>query len=503
MRVPPLARGRGVGRIIAALILLVATVGGSLKDEFEIPGSDTQKATDLIESEFASEQGGVLNLVFAAPPGQRLDTPARKAAILAAVAKLKTQQFKPTKDKAGIESVGNPFDKNTFSDDGRIAYAEAQFDRVIYDKDREAVVDVEDAVRDGGGAGRRDRRVQRRRRVPADRAGHAGAARPARGADRAARRLPHLHRGRDPDRAGDHRRRVCVPAAIRARGSDGHQHDHPAARVDDRPRRRDRLLTVHRHPLPTVPARRACSRGRGGGGRRHGGPGRALRRPDCRDLGDWAGVLRARLRDQARHRVRARRPDDGADRQLAPDRGAGEAGPQDRPTEGAVPEAAPGFGGGASAHADRTLGPVRDGPPQAGLPRAALGRPRARRLRPRSSAWAPPTRARSRRSRRPAARTTCSPRASGRASTARSRSWSTSTAIGRLPSASTIASRTSTASRPSASRSSTTRRPSPSSSSRPSRRLRTRARSSSCTGCATKWCPRRRKAATRSPTSPA
>ena len=134
--------------IIAGLILLVATVGGSLKDEFEIPGSDTQKATDLIESEFASEQGGVLNLVFAAPPGQRLDTPERKAAIEDAIADLKTQKFKATEDEAGIESVGDPFDENTFSDDGRIAYAEAQFDRVIFDKDREAVLAVEDAVRE-------------------------------------------------------------------------------------------------------------------------------------------------------------------------------------------------------------------------------------------------------------------------------------------------------------------------------------------------------------------
>src|SRR5215216_1539101 len=138
--------GAWVG-IVAGLIVLVATVGGSLRDEFSIPGSDTQKATDLIESEFASEQGGVLNVVFAAPPGQRLDTPERKAAVEAAIQKLKSQEFKPTKDKAGIESVGNPFDKNTFSDDGRIAYAEAQFDRVIYDKDRESVVAVEDAAR--------------------------------------------------------------------------------------------------------------------------------------------------------------------------------------------------------------------------------------------------------------------------------------------------------------------------------------------------------------------
>ena len=134
--------------IVVVLVGLVATVGGNLRDEFEIPGSDTQKATDLIESEFASEQGGVLNVVFAAPVGERLDTPQRKAAVEEAITKLKGAKFKPTEDKAGIESVGDPFDENTFSDDGRIAYAEAQFDRVIYDKDRESVLAVEDEVRD-------------------------------------------------------------------------------------------------------------------------------------------------------------------------------------------------------------------------------------------------------------------------------------------------------------------------------------------------------------------
>jgi RND superfamily putative drug exporter len=138
--------------IIAVLIGSVIAFGGSLKDEFEIPGSDTQRATDLIESEFVEEQGGVLNLVFAAPPGERLDTPERKAAIEQAIARLKTDEFAPTGEapdgEAGVTSVGDPFDPDTFSDDGRIAYAEAQFDRVIYTEDRDAVVDVQDAVRE-------------------------------------------------------------------------------------------------------------------------------------------------------------------------------------------------------------------------------------------------------------------------------------------------------------------------------------------------------------------
>src|SRR5262245_13360565 len=133
---------------IAALIVLVIAVGGSLKDEFEIPGSDTQKATDLIESEFSSEQGAVPNLGFAAPKGERLDTPERKAAVEGAVAKLKTAEFKSRGGKAGIESVGDPFSKDTFSDDGRIAYAEAQFSETIETEDRPQVVAVEDAVRD-------------------------------------------------------------------------------------------------------------------------------------------------------------------------------------------------------------------------------------------------------------------------------------------------------------------------------------------------------------------
>jgi RND superfamily putative drug exporter len=81
--------------ILIVLVGLVITVGGSLRDEFEIPGSDTQRATDLIESKFASEQGGVLNIVFAAPAGQQLDTPERKAAIEKAIALIQTAPYTP------------------------------------------------------------------------------------------------------------------------------------------------------------------------------------------------------------------------------------------------------------------------------------------------------------------------------------------------------------------------------------------------------------------------
>ena len=140
--------------IIVVLIALVATVGGGLRDEFEIPGSDTQRATDLIEAEFASEQGGVLNIVFAAPEGQRLDTPERKAAIEGAMAKLRAAPFaskegaEPVDGTPRLTSVGDPFSQATLSKNGRIAYSEAQFDQTIEDTDRDGVVAVQEAVRE-------------------------------------------------------------------------------------------------------------------------------------------------------------------------------------------------------------------------------------------------------------------------------------------------------------------------------------------------------------------
>ena len=90
----------------------------------------------------------MLNIVFAAPEGERLDTPERRAAVMEAITLLRSADFDPTEDEAGIESVSDPFSDERFSDDGRIAYAEAQFDRVIFDKDREAVLAVQDAVRE-------------------------------------------------------------------------------------------------------------------------------------------------------------------------------------------------------------------------------------------------------------------------------------------------------------------------------------------------------------------
>jgi RND superfamily putative drug exporter len=171
VRDAPVARRRSLGRHHRRPHRPRRTVGGSLRDKFEIPGSDTQKATDLIESKFASEQGAVLNLVFAAPPGSGSTRPrARRRSRRRRAAQ--DARVQADAGKAGSRASATRSADDTFSKNGRIAYAEAQFDQTIEDADRDQVVAVEDAVRQGGRAGRRDGRVQRRGRVPADRAGH-------------------------------------------------------------------------------------------------------------------------------------------------------------------------------------------------------------------------------------------------------------------------------------------------------------------------------------------
>ena len=93
----------------------------------------------------------------------------------------------------------------------------------------------------------------------------------------------------------------------------------------------------------------------------------------------------------------ARRPHDGADRELAAHCRAGEARAQGRPPESAVPEADRRLRGRAPEHAHRTLGSVRNRPREAGVLDPARDRPRCSPGPRRSCGSARRIRARSRR----------------------------------------------------------------------------------------------------------
>src|SRR6478735_3197063 len=116
-----------LGWIVALILVggIATSLGGKFVDTFEIPGSESQQAVDLLQEHFPSQAGDSAQMVFHAPNG--INDPAVKAQIDAAL----------TEAAALPEVVGvtSPFDVNTISADGTIAYASIQYDKPGNDVD--------------------------------------------------------------------------------------------------------------------------------------------------------------------------------------------------------------------------------------------------------------------------------------------------------------------------------------------------------------------------------
>src|SRR6476646_3111072 len=142
---------RVVGGWVGVFVLLIAlnaAFHGKLINDFKIPGSDTQKATDLIDAKFGGQKGAALRVVVAAPPGQRIDTPARKAAIEQMLAAGKTGQRDLAQDPKDVSAITSPLkDSNQLSDNGRVAFFDVQFDRTGFELPRSGIVNLENQLR--------------------------------------------------------------------------------------------------------------------------------------------------------------------------------------------------------------------------------------------------------------------------------------------------------------------------------------------------------------------
>lgn len=147
----PLARWarfavRNPWRVIAVWVILIAVLGvaknrlgGEYVNQFEVPGSDSQAAIDLLNDRFPDAAGDTVSLVFQAPAGI-FDPAARSEidAVLAQAAQL-----------PGVTGVTSPFDvPEQVSDDGTIAYATLQYATAAIDvptEDAEALFALVDA----------------------------------------------------------------------------------------------------------------------------------------------------------------------------------------------------------------------------------------------------------------------------------------------------------------------------------------------------------------------
>ncbi|MEV6395723.1 MMPL family transporter [Streptomyces sp. NPDC051907] len=114
-------RRRIVALLWVALLVLAgvgaATASTATSSSFSIPGTEAQKAFDLLEERFpgVSADGATARVVFKAPEGQKMTEPARKAAVEKAVDELKSGSDQ-------IASVADPYTAKAISKDGRTAF---------------------------------------------------------------------------------------------------------------------------------------------------------------------------------------------------------------------------------------------------------------------------------------------------------------------------------------------------------------------------------------------
>jgi RND superfamily putative drug exporter len=133
--------------VFVVLIGMNAAFHGKLINDFKIPGSDTQKAIDLIKAKFGSEKGAALRVVIAAPKGQRVDTAARSDAIRRMLAAGKTSQRNLAENPNDLSAITSPLtDKTQLSDDGRVAFFDVQYDKTGFELPRSGVTKAEDQL---------------------------------------------------------------------------------------------------------------------------------------------------------------------------------------------------------------------------------------------------------------------------------------------------------------------------------------------------------------------
>ncbi len=133
--------------VFVVLIGLNAAFHGKLINDFKIPGSDTQKATDLITAKFGGEKGAALRVVLA-DPSARLDSPARAAAVRRMLAAGKDSQRSLAENPKDLQKITSPLsDTGQLSDNGRVAFFDVQYDRNGFQLPRSGIVALEDQLR--------------------------------------------------------------------------------------------------------------------------------------------------------------------------------------------------------------------------------------------------------------------------------------------------------------------------------------------------------------------
>ncbi|PSM44051.1 hypothetical protein C6Y14_06705 [Streptomyces dioscori] len=145
-------RRRHFAVLIWVALLTLAGVGAASAPaagttSFSIPGTEAQKAFDLLEQRFpgASADGATGRIVFKAPEGQKMTDADNKATVAKTV--------KALGDGSEVVSVTDPYTTNAVSKDGTVAYTSVRYDvpgMELADSTRDALESAGESARDTG-----------------------------------------------------------------------------------------------------------------------------------------------------------------------------------------------------------------------------------------------------------------------------------------------------------------------------------------------------------------
>ncbi|MEE1759616.1 MMPL family transporter [Streptomyces sp. SP18BB07] len=145
-------RRRHFAALIWVALLTLAGVGAASapaagSSSFSIPGTEAQKAFDLLEQRYPgmSADGATARVVFKAPEGEKMADAANKAIVEKTVAELG--------DGSEVVSVSDPFTTRAVSRDGTIAYASVTYKvpaMELKDSSREALETTAHKAQDAG-----------------------------------------------------------------------------------------------------------------------------------------------------------------------------------------------------------------------------------------------------------------------------------------------------------------------------------------------------------------
>ncbi|MET9759821.1 MMPL family transporter [Streptomyces sp. NPDC006372] len=145
-------RRRHFAALIWVALLTLAGVGAASapaagNSSFSIPGTEAQKAFDLLEQRFpgASADGATARVVFKAPDGEKMTDAGNKATVEKTVRALS--------DGSEVARVTDPYQAKAVSRDGTIAYAQVSYKVSGMELDDAAKDALEDSAQDAREAG--------------------------------------------------------------------------------------------------------------------------------------------------------------------------------------------------------------------------------------------------------------------------------------------------------------------------------------------------------------